>query len=121
MSSARPDLELVTINSGMSGDNSRGGLYRFGRDVREHDPDLVTVNFGVNDAFSGAGELLRPAGGEDKRYFDLPLANHTRLAAAGVQHIELSDLCTACRTDLFFSHRAEKGRTGRFGTVFILE
>jgi len=48
-----PELDLDTINTGMSGDTSRGGLYRLGRDVIDHRPDLVTVNFGVNDAFSG--------------------------------------------------------------------
>jgi YfiH family protein len=53
-------------------------------------------------------------------YFDLPEANRRNLANAGVKQIELSGLCTACRTDLFFSHRAENGRTGRFGTIFIL-
>lgn len=53
ISKNHPDLELVTINTGMSGDTSRGGLYRLGRDVIDHRPDLVTINFGVNDAFSG--------------------------------------------------------------------
>lgn len=53
-------------------------------------------------------------------HFDLPEANRRSLASAGVRHIELSNLCTACRTDLFFSHRAEKGKTGRFGVLFIL-
>lgn len=57
ISKARPELGLVTINTGMSGDTSRGGLYRLGRDVIEHQPDLVTINFGVNDAFSGISPL----------------------------------------------------------------
>ncbi len=51
---------------------------------------------------------------------DLPEANRRQLARAGVKSIELSNLCTACRTDLFYSHRAEKGRTGRFGSLLIL-
>jgi polyphenol oxidase len=38
-----------------------------------------------------------------------------------VTQVELSGYCTACRTDLFFSHRAEKGQTGRFGVLFALE
>ncbi len=54
-------------------------------------------------------------------HFDLGEANRQNLANAGVRHIELSGICTANRTDLFFSHRAEKGKTGRFGSVFILE
>jgi len=63
-------------------------------------------------------EGQRATGGH--RFFDLPQANYVNLANAGVRNIEMSGLCTACRTDLFFSHRAEKGRTGRFGTVFAL-
>lgn len=50
---ACPGLDLLTVNTGMSGDTSRGGLYRLGRDVLDQRPDLVTINFGVNDAFSG--------------------------------------------------------------------
>jgi len=79
------------------------------------------VSSAVYQAFPQADELLRPAGRDDKRFFDLPLANARRLAAAGIERIEMPGLCTACRTDLFFSHRAEAGRTGRFGAVFILE
>ncbi|MDF1536577.1 MAG: SGNH/GDSL hydrolase family protein [bacterium] len=50
---ASPELDLITTISGMSGDNTRDGLYRLGRDLANHTPDLVTINFGVNDAFSG--------------------------------------------------------------------
>jgi YfiH family protein len=76
----------------------------------------------VRGAFSEAEELLSLAPGrDDKRYFNLPLANARRLIAAGVDRVEMSDLCTACRTDLFYSHRAEGGRTGRFGAIFVLE
>jgi polyphenol oxidase len=74
----------------------------------------------VYRAFDEPGGLLVQNGGP-RPHFDLPQANYQRLAAAGVRHIELSDLCTACRTDLFFSHRAEKGRTGRFGALLILD
>lgn len=52
--------------------------------------------------------------------FDLPEANRRCLQGAGVQQVELSGCCTACRTDLFFSHRAEKGKTGRFGAMIAL-
>lgn len=48
-------------------------------------------------------------------YLDLREANRRQLLAAGVRakNISALDFCTACRTDLFFSHRAEKGLTGR--------
>jgi polyphenol oxidase len=48
-------------------------------------------------------------------YLDLREANRRQLLAAGLAPSKISalDFCTACRTDLFFSHRAEKGVTGR--------
>jgi polyphenol oxidase len=52
-------------------------------------------------------------------YLDLVAANRRQLLDAGVldAHISASELCTACRTDLLFSHRAEKGNTGRMLAV----
>ncbi len=50
-------------------------------------------------------------------HLDLWEANRRQLVQAGVIRIEVSGLCTACRTDEFYSHRAERGRTGRFGVV----
>jgi hypothetical protein len=52
---------------------------------------------------------------------DLPAAVEAQLRAAGVEWIEHADLCTSCRVDEFFSHRAEDGKTGRFGVVIGLE
>jgi YfiH family protein len=50
-----------------------------------------------------------------KIYLDLVEANRRQLLAVGVaaKNISASPLCTSCRTDLLFSHRAEKGATGR--------
>ncbi|MGB1249492.1 MAG: polyphenol oxidase family protein [Candidatus Promineifilaceae bacterium] len=53
-------------------------------------------------------------------HFNLALANHIGLYEADCKNVTLPAFCTASRTDLFFSHRAEKGKTGRFGTMFIL-
>jgi copper oxidase (laccase) domain-containing protein len=50
-------------------------------------------------------------------YFDLWEANRRQLAAAGVGRVVVAGLCTACRTDHFFSHRGERGHTGRFGVI----
>jgi YfiH family protein len=52
---------------------------------------------------------------------DLPAAVEAQLRAAGVSQVEQAGLCTSCRVDEFFSHRAENGRTGRFGIVMGLE
>lgn len=50
-----------------------------------------------------------------KIFLDLAEANRRQLMDAGVTKKNIVDLglCTACRVDLFFSHRAEKGKTGR--------
>ncbi|MBW1788129.1 MAG: laccase domain-containing protein [Deltaproteobacteria bacterium] len=56
-----------------------------------------------------------------KDYFDLWDLSRRQLIEAGVKdvNIHISGICTRCRTDLFFSHRAE-GLTGRFCTVAML-
>lgn len=48
-------------------------------------------------------------------FLDLAEANRQQLLAAGVpaKHIYDVGMCTSCRNELFFSHRAEKGKTGR--------
>jgi len=48
-------------------------------------------------------------------FLDLAEANRRQLVDAGVpaKNIDVSPLCTSCRTDLLFSYRAEKGITGR--------
>jgi YfiH family protein len=71
--------------------------------------------------FSESASLfIRRNGKPDHAHFDLWEANRRQLAAAGVTQIIQSGLCTACRTDHFFSHRAERGRTGRFGVIIGL-
>jgi YfiH family protein len=52
-------------------------------------------------------------------FLDLVEANRRQLLEVGVpaKNIEASAPCTACHTDLLFSHRAEKGVTGRLLAV----
>ena len=52
-------------------------------------------------------------GAADGRMLDLRAVAEARLRAAGVESVEHVDLCTACRPDLFFSHRRDAGVTGR--------
>jgi YfiH family protein len=54
-------------------------------------------------------------------YFDLWDLSRRQLLEAGLKdaNIHIAAVCTRCRTDLFFSHRAE-GLTGRFCTVAVL-
>lgn len=54
-------------------------------------------------------------------FLDLPGAVFAQLRAAGVGHVERSELYTSERTDEWYSHRVENGRTGRFGVLVKLE
>ncbi|MCI0353786.1 MAG: peptidoglycan editing factor PgeF [Acidobacteria bacterium] len=57
-----------------------------------------------------------------KLHLDLVAANRRQLLDAGLSKPNLwaSPLCTSCRIDLLFSHRKEKGKTGRLiGAVGI--
>lgn len=53
-------------------------------------------------------------------HLDLNAAIESQLRASGVNQIEVSNLCTATNTHEWFSHRAENGKTGRFGVVIGL-
>jgi polyphenol oxidase len=66
-----------------------------------------------------------PGHGEPHRtvHLDLVEANRRQLLDAGIrqQNIWISDLCTSCRTDLFFSHRKERGVTGRMMAAIAIK
>ena len=47
-----PFASPVIVNAGVSGDKSYGGLERLERDVLSFRPDLVIVNFGLNDSMN---------------------------------------------------------------------
>ena len=55
-----------------------------------------------------------------KRYINLWHAAQSQLNTCGVQQVEIAGLCTASNTHEWFSHRAEKGKTGRFGAMIQL-
>src|SRR5208337_2270139 len=80
------------------------------RETKESDPvrEKYPLLF-LTARAPGHGEL-RP-----KIFLDLVEANRRQLIDGGVspKSIDASPLCTACGTELLFSHRAEKGVTGR--------
>jgi len=78
-------------------------------------PDVVAA---VEGACPPGAEVVRHVNG--RTHLDLPAAVQAQLRAAGVKQVEDAGLCTACHVDEFFSHRAEHGRTGRFGVVIEL-
>ncbi len=63
------------------------------------------------------------SGVHDGTNLSLQAANVNQLVEAGLPStsISISSLCTACRTDLFYSHRAENGQTGRMCSYIQLD
>jgi YfiH family protein len=55
--------------------------------------------------------------GQPTVHLDLWKANQIALEAAGVQKIEQTQICTASDTIDWYSHRAEHGKTGRYGVL----
>jgi len=76
--------------------------------------DDVASHFGDN------AEEMEQNG--EKFMLDLPMINKKQMLEAGIaeDHIEMSDICTACETSQFFSYRKEKGCSGRFMSMIGL-
>jgi YfiH family protein len=65
-------------------------------------------------------EPFRAAYGDEvvtENRLDLWSAAEQALHAAGCDEVERADVCTFCHPELFFSHRRDRGRTGRQGVV----
>lgn len=75
---------------------------------------------GIEQAFGGKGGLVRSAEDGGGTHLDLWAANERSLREAGVEQIETAMICTSCRVGEFYSHRRERGTTGRFGAVIAL-
>lgn len=73
----------------------------------------------VKDAFGARADSLLETHGASL-HFDLWKANQALLEESGVRRIEVAGLCTACHPQDWFSHRGEKGKTGRFGALIGL-
>jgi YfiH family protein len=86
-------------------------------------PCCYTVGQNVASAMSYAlpdwHQVISQEG--DSWQLDLSAANTQHLEAEGVKKVEQAQFCTACHPEIFFSHRAEKGRTGRFAVVAFLQ
>jgi len=73
-------------------------------------------------AFPQQQHIIKPGDKPDKYKIDLWEANRIDLIEIGVpeSNITLASICTCCNTDMFFSHRGDKGRTGSMAAVLML-
>lgn len=84
-----------------------------------HYPVGPEVMSAVKSTFGAVSDqFLELSDGEVR--FDLWAANRWHLQRAGVAQIEICGVCTACQTEDWYSHRAEAGKTGRFGALMYL-
>lgn len=85
----------------------------------DHYPVGPEVVAQVEAAFGArSSELLLPQDGQVS--FDLWAANRIQLESTGIRSVEIAGICTACNLDDWYSHRGERGQTGRFGAVLAL-
>jgi YfiH family protein len=109
--------------------------------------DAMKVQYGVNPSniLAGIGPSIGPdhyevgyevlqmvkAGFSDKTtsliktsngrsFLDLWKTNELVLQGSGVIKVEVAGLCTACNLSEWYSHRGEKGKTGRFAALISL-
>lgn len=61
--------------------------------------------------------FIRPCG--NKYYVNLKEINALILHRAGIQHMEISESCTMCEPDRFWSHRITGGQRGVQGAVIV--
>jgi polyphenol oxidase len=91
-----------------------------------HDPPRAAIGPGIGRCCYEVGEEVLAAFSEldgiaSGRLLDVRAVARAKLAAAGVAEVEDVDMCTSCRADLFFSHRRDRGVTGRQGGLAWLE
>ena len=75
-------------------------------------PEAVVAAFGEE-----AKPFIRKQG--EKYYVNLKEINALVLRRAGVTHIEISDQCTMCQPDRFWSHRVTNGQRGAQGGIIV--
>jgi YfiH family protein len=116
---ARPAIAALHVGwrGLLSGIVQRGAAALGGRLAAAIGPGIGPCCYEVGD------DVARPFRGQfgpgvvrDGR-LDLWSAAEQALRRAGVDEIHRTDLCTCCNPDLFFSHRRDRGSTGRQGMI----
>lgn len=87
-----------------------------GPDHYEIGPDVIEQ---VRASFPADSQALLPSH-DGHVHFDLWAANRRTLEQCGVGQVEVAGLCTACHPEDWYSHRAQHGKTGRFGALIGL-
>jgi YfiH family protein len=87
--------------------------YETGEDVAEQLADTIEDKNALT-------HLVQRSETTQKPHPDLKAINGMQLYEAGVGEVDITSWCTACRPDLFYSHRQSGGQTGRQGALACL-
>ena len=79
--------------------------------------DSEVPNAMINTFGQAAEEYIRPV--DEKYYVNLKEINRHALFRRGVRDIVISDACTACEPQRFWSHRITRGNRGSQGAVIL--
>jgi copper oxidase (laccase) domain-containing protein len=78
-------------------------------------PCISVENFEVGEEVAEYFEHKEKRGA--RWHVDLKATNAAQLRDVGINQMEISAYCTVANNDVFFSHRSEKGITGRMLAV----
>lgn len=89
--------------------------YEVDRNVADRVEEALTLEGFASRWTESDWRLIRTEKTDGKIMLNLKEANRQFMIKAGIlpTNIEISGLCTSCNTQLFFSHRKERGKTGR--------
>jgi YfiH family protein len=108
--------KMIALHGSNPADIQAGIGPSIGPDRYEVGAEVVQA---VRDAFGSVDGLILYMD-DGHTFLNLWEANRQALAAEGLSQVEIAGICTAAHTDEFFSHRAEHGKTGRFGAAIAL-
>jgi polyphenol oxidase len=107
---AGPDATGV-VHAGWRG--LAGGVLEAGVAALGRGPVVAAIGPGIGPCCYEVGDDVRAVFDTAERTLDLKAVACARLRAAGVEQIHDCGLCTACDPRRFFSHRRDRGVTGR--------
>jgi polyphenol oxidase len=107
---AGPDAAGV-VHAGWRG--LAGGVLEAGVAAVGGGPVAAAIGPGIGPCCYEVGDDVRAVFGTGERTLDLKAIARARLTDAGVTDIHDCGLCTACDAERFFSHRRDRGVTGR--------
>ena len=111
-----PVVRAMAENFGTKPENIRAAIGpNIGMCHFETDADVPEA---MRAAFGAEVDAYIEKRGE-KYHLDLKQINAMVLRRCGVEHIDISDDCTVCSCDRFWSHRATGGERGSQGAVIV--